>query len=480
MSPTRASLADPSSGLPAVRHQDRRRIWPTILILGFAASYLTWLITSGSILDRYPPLLILSFVFNGVIASVAIATDHTDYSLARVHWYFVLVFFCIAPLAQVGTQDWPWDYQLSTDQMLYANLIIATWCIFFAIGSHRVRNDRPARSREPIRLPDSAGYWIVSLIVLIGSMFYVIATYGWENLVGAERPERPEADSWSSWILSFTLPAVPGIISAAAFLVGRSKRSWRLLAWIALACTVIANNPIYSSRYILAASYLPILLTAFPERAFRRPRFDLIFAALLIVVFPVMYVFKTSGFSQLTLDTAFSTYAGSFSGVDFDSYSLFTRILTYADANGLQFGKRLASSLLYPLPGMSGYAGPHTGAVVAGAQGASFTNVSAPLPSEVYFDFGPVGVLIAAFLFARLLRHLDRRYDASRFAPTASVFHLAYLLSLSYGIFILRGSLQQTLFRFLTALLPVIALAIALRLSQALRGQTPRERIVSA
>jgi len=81
-----------------------------------------------------------------------------------------------------------------------------------------------------------------------------------------------------------------------------------------------------------------------------------------------------------------------------------------------------------------------TGGEAAAFNGYDFVNISAPLPSEFFVDFGLIGVVIGAALFGALLAKVDSQIRVYRASPDKlQLFGPATIVG--YLFIILRGSL---------------------------------------
>lgn len=414
--------------------------------------------------------VVLGMLLNGAISIAFIATDDRGVSLAKAHWYFVLIFLSVAPLAQYLTSYCPWGYAISEDLMVGANGVITLWCVFFGAtytlasrkwgGPSRCRMAEP---RESVLLPSGllSGTALVALCVAVFA--YLAGRYGLAEMTSERVSYGLSATSWADWILSYALPAIPALGCCHCLLLSKARKAWLAPAALLFVLTLFCMNPVYGSRYSVAAAYLPILLALLPQGALRNRTFDVVILVAVIMVFPMMNAFKTMTLDQVTLGYLLENFAGSYRSIDFDAYSMVARTLQYVDGAGLCMGTQLVGSLLYGLPGMASKVSVATGELVSSAQGASYTNLSAPLQAEAYVDFGLAGVVAYAALIALVFEALDRSFWKQE-GNDDSFLTIAFFVLVAFAMFLMRGALQPVAFRMWTFLLPLGALYLGCRL----------------
>lgn len=226
------------------------------------------------------------------------------------------------------------------------------------------------------------------------------------------------------------------LVNACAF--ARSRRFVFLaLIPVTLAIAIIVNNPLNVARFSLLAL---VICTLFVLLRTDRMRFKVIFAVAYTVGLVTLFPFLSQiarGARGSSLFTNVSEYYGT-SG-DFDGFQSLINVVNWVDQDGMRRGKQLMSALLVFIPREWWPSkGAGTGGVAAAYAGYPFTNISAPLPSEFYADFGLIGVVIGGAFVGWLMAHLDRTTERAQ-------GHLGRLAALGAGAgfaaILLRGSL---------------------------------------
>ncbi|AXY53827.1 hypothetical protein YT1_4436 [Rhodococcus ruber] len=124
--------------------------------------------------------------------------------------------------------------------------------------------------------------------------------------------------------------------------------------------------------------------------------------------------------------------------VDYDGYQQLINSIYFVDESGHTFGKYVLSAGLFFIPRAlwAGKANPAS-IDVADARGYSFQNLSLPIWSEFYIDFGIVGVIAGLIAFGFISGRLDLAYYLR---PMSTSAHMCVLVAVCMFGF-LRGPL---------------------------------------
>ena len=137
--------------------------------------------------------------------------------------------------------------------------------------------------------------------------------------------------------------------------------------------------------------------------------------------------------------------------MDFDAFTMLCRVIQYVGDNGHSFGRQLVSVIFFFVPrSILPIKGQPTGSMVATEQGSSFTNLSAPIMSEGYIDFGLVGVMAYAVVLAVTIRAMDRSFFEGVYGAESNTYRfLVGAFMLGFVIFLMRGALQPVFLRIM-------------------------------
>ena len=127
---------------------------------------------------------------------------------------------------------------------------------------------------------------------------------------------------------------------------------------------------------------------------------------------------------------------------DFDAFAQIVNTVELVATEGVTWGYQALGVILFWVPSSFWNSKPlDSGIVIANFKGYDFTNLSAPLWSEFYLNFGWVGVAIGMLLVGYVARRLDESSELSlRLHSEPSI--LACILPF-YSLILLRGSLLQ-------------------------------------
>lgn len=235
------------------------------------------------------------------------------------------------------------------------------------------------------------------------------------------------------------------IIYATMMIRYSSNRTfgWWLLA-INLPILPIVNYPLAIPRSQVFGGILLFSLLIFD---FKRPSTRIVLSIAYVfgalVAMPVLEHFTRLGgsFSDLDPQRIASSYFGT---GDFDGFQSVNNAIVYVDRYGIEYGWQMLSALLFFVPRAiwTSKAQP-TGSITAESAGYTFTNVSQPLPSEFFVDFGWGGVigggLLVGFLFYRFDRWIDRGWAVDMRTRLAAGWLMGF------GLPIFRGALLGVL-----------------------------------
>jgi hypothetical protein len=126
---------------------------------------------------------------------------------------------------------------------------------------------------------------------------------------------------------------------------------------------------------------------------------------------------------------------------------MFANTISWVDTRGHTYGRQLAGSALFFVPRAVWSGKPEdTGVRVGEWMGMNMTNLSAPLWTEFWVDFGASGMIGGLALIGYAAARTDRRYAlaVTRAGPgPGSVLAIAAPLIAGYTFILLRGPLLQ-------------------------------------
>lgn len=368
------------------------------------------------------------------------------YSFQMIFWLFSLFFFGFAPLLQYLSDTFSWDLSPSENEILLNNVLILVWSLLFYLGvrlADRLPDRKTFRRQIRMDLPKR----LLVMLVCLGIMSYDLITVGLSNIFF--RSTNTGVTSGSSAIDLVLQNGLRNVLLFSVVLSIINIRRKKKIDFIDLAIFIsfiIGCFPTGIPRYMFAAFYGGLLAIAFPGSRQRRwYSFLIIFG--LVLVFPVMSLFRNAssfGNGDL-LELVSDRLTGTYLSGDYDSYQMFISVRRYVQAFGITHGRQLLGVLLFFVPRAFWPAKPiGTGSTVISALNQFyFTNVSAPLVSEAYVNFGIIGILIVPLLLGVACALLDRSYWQEK-EKGISYLKFVYPFAMLYFFFMLRGDLMSS------------------------------------
>lgn len=438
----------------------QRKLIGNFLLILILLIYFIIISNSLNVTQRLTFIEVVQFIIIAIISMMAIISDKNKYSLNKMHWYFMLIFMVLAPFCQYCTGYYAWNYKVSNEYIEKANWVILLWIVIYLLeyNNNNIISIKKKKKREICLCNTEQN--ILIIISLISTMI-IIALVGFNNLFLREKSFL--SGGTFSIMFNYLFRSIPAI-NAAMFIKARKSGQNVPLYYIIilLLCTFIINSPLALSRYWVGVIYIGLALCIFPEKVFDGKKFDYYVLVGLLIMFPISYLFK-----KYTLFDVLSTgvkldVIGVFLGVDFDAHSILCRIIQFVEKNSLQLGGQIKSVIFFFVPrAILDIKGIPTGQLVATKQGSYYTNVSAPLMGEGYIDFGIIGVILYAAIFAYVLKKIDKAYWDNE--KIQKVYYMDIILPFMMGfvLFLMRGALQPAFLRFMGFFLYLIIYAIS-------------------
>ena len=149
---------------------------------------------------------------------------------------------------------------------------------------------------------------------------------------------------------------------------------------------------------------------------------------------------------------------------DFDSFQQINNGVIFVNMKGYQMGRQILGSLLFWYPRYYWKNKPiSTGTLISQNVDYNFTNLSAPLWTELYIDGGFIFVLVGFYLYGKLIRYLDSK-RAGEIGRTSAIFVFSTIY-IGYQLFLLRGALMPAI-AYITPMIIVVFLCSEIKTSK--------------
>lgn len=417
------------------------------LTLAVALMLLALSVVSNVNVQHVSIAVTVTFLANLFVAmsGVIVESQRNAYSIAQVHWMFVVIFLCIAPLSQYLSNCDIWGYHLYDTDYLKTNVAVFTWEFFFIIASLPVVSLNRA-TRDSVKRASIARTTQKDRIHLLIAMTICVALIcglvGFANLFSRKTYVFHYGQS-VNLILEQFVRAFP-VAALSILYTSRDEEGFPDYAIIvAFLMVIIVASPLSMSRYLAGVVWGGLALSMIPSLRSKRGVFALAFLAVFIIGFPTANAFRRETVSIEKLASAVeksvSSLSTGFNTGDYDAYSMLARASVYVENEGITWGRQLLTVLLFFVPrSIWPGKGVGSGHAIVAAQGQSFTNVSCPFPAEGVINFGIVGLVAFAVLLAFLARWLDTQ------ARMGGWWSSLYPFLCMYTFFIMRGDLLSS------------------------------------
>lgn len=374
------------------------------------------------------------------------------YTLYFMHGVFVFLFFFCSGVSQFNN-GLAWGLKFSDETVIDANYVIILWLLSFEIF-YRLKKrsvNKKFNTKTVIDINEEICEFrggrlnILTFVLVILALYYIshginiyIGRSEWKNAFSGD-------DSIPQIISLVVTSAVCGMVYFHIILRTYYFKSYGgfLYFIFLLILTFLVYPPTVITRFRVAMIYGGVLLVLVDLMGKKRFIFPLFIMCSLLLIFPVMNVFRDLDFENLEnisflVNSAFANY---FSRADMDAYSMLVATVEYVRKYDVTYGWQILWVLLFFVPRDFVYSKAEgSGNLVIHQFDYFVNNVSCPLPAEGYLNFGLFGVIILAFVFATAIRFFDEVYWKGRYR----FINILYPALLFFVLFILRGDLLSS------------------------------------
>lgn len=399
------------------------------------------------------PVVIFTFIIMFFLTIIGIFRDKRPYSLNKTYWYFNLVFFIMAPLAQYLSNYNMWRYAISNNTYIKANVCIIVGNI---IHSLLYKSKKEVSFAENYDKTENKKF-VFLLIISLGAFTMLVLNIGFKNLFlrATNLSEFTENRMFNTIITSF-LKAVPVYCFTLYY---KTNKKMDIRNWILIMIIFLVNFPVSTTRFWMGAIFIGIaLLVLVKDNKMNRLQ-DVIFILTFTVIFPITYLFHFYSLEHV-INNGFKSFnlANSYLAVDYDAYSILCRIIDYVGSNGIVLGKQLIGTILFMIPRSIWPNKPQaTGAFIATETNQSFTNISSPFISEGIINFGFLGLIVFEIFLTLIIRKLDNDYWSIN---KNKYLLLVYPYFIGLLLFFERGALHHAVIYTFCFLLPLFIIII--------------------
>lgn len=373
-----------------------------------------------------------------------IIVDRRSFSVNKIIWFYILLFWGIASVIQYIAGGSNWDVKITPTTVFKANSLVLLFMITYNVTyKWFLKTDTiDQRDFKTSRfIISGTGLFILLFLQFCIFVFFTISNNG----IMFFRGESSDLNLASSQAMQLIIEQVSrGYTTVATFLIFwlfRQEKSLKnsFFFFTSLLLMILTNFPLALPRYMAGAFYIGLLFITKP--VYKRKSFP-IYALLFVflIIYPSMsFARYITSISEMQVN--FSVFDAFTSG-DFDNYSTLNMAVIHVEDYGISFGRQLLGVILFFVPRAIWPTKPiGSGAYMATVKNLDWTNISCPLVAEGYLNFGCLGVILFAFIIGYLASKLDYKFYHTK---KISVIHIFYPLCLGLIIFIFRGDLMSS------------------------------------
>jgi hypothetical protein len=394
---------------------------------------------------------------------------------------FSFLFFLAAPISQINSFDglenpkfvnfFPFDEYL----VLYANILVSLFNVVFIFAYIYMKKTIKNYVPKPINLVQQKYLPFTILIILLLCFIIFITSY---NFVQIEfsRPGWIKSSSsvgvlliWKK--LLFMIPFA-GIILCFQYL-RKEKKIRNNIINILLFCFLFImlllwfKNPFTEKRNALGPIYLSLLFLVSPKFFNSNLKTISFLFFIMIIIFPLSAIVTHSDASFLEIysnplilieQMKGGGISEAFNTLNYDAFANIMATIDYVHKFGFSYGYQLIGGLLFFIPRIIWVDKPFSTGQVVGEHlisdfGFNFFNLSNPLVSESFVNFGVLGVIIVPIILAFTFIKMIKWLQSNDYLKKIMAFYFAMHL-----IFLLRGDFTNGFSYYLGPLVSVVFL----------------------
>lgn len=392
---------------------------------------------------------------------------------------FTFLFLLASPIAQINalaeldSKIFVNAFPFNEGTVIYSNVLICVFNIIFIstyihFKRRFVNNSLRVITHENNRLIPFTIMIVTTLSILI---FILSFDFVKEEFVRASWQKSDASISalltWKK--LLFMIP-LGGIILSFKYFKKEYKNRNNYLNIVFFFLVLIAiffwfKNPFTEKRNALGPIFLSLIFLLYPRLLNSNVKTLSFLFFSMIVAFPL---FAMLTHSDVSFYEAYKNpyiiiqqmkgggIINAFNTLNYDAFANIGVTMEYVDNYGFSYGYQLLGGLLFFVPRSIWTVKPYSsgqviGEYLIGFYDFSFANISNPLVSESYINFGLVGVLITPIILAFFLLYMIRWLNGESYLKKIMAFYFAMHL-----IFLLRGDFTNGFAYYIAPLLAVV------------------------
>ena len=389
---------------------------------------------------------------------------------------FNFLFFIIAPMLQIHQVYESGNLKL-VNKLIYKEYLIIKTGVFVLIFNivffvaYRYFN---AMKRKINAYPQNVNlsfhifiFFIISMIIFIANSEYLLGEYISSNYSALEGTTKSALLMKEKILLMLPFPAfILGVYYIKK--VKKTKNFYTILVitGLLLVLILLIKNPLTEKRNALGPIYITIAFVLIPKLLNTNFKSLIFLFFSMVIIFPTISLITHSGYSleKLINKPELLLYqlknhgvANTFTTLNYDAFINFSATIEHVEGDSFSYGEQLSGAVFFFVPRKIWTNKPISSGEFIGnylrdnyGEPNSFTNLSNPLVSEGYLNFGLLGVILFAILLAFFMTRMVNWVNGEDPLKVAAGFYASI-----HMIFFLRGDFTNG-FAFLFASFIVI------------------------
>ncbi|CEQ00897.1 O-antigen polymerase [Paraclostridium sordellii] len=388
----------------------------------------------------------VSFLINLIIITYILNLLTNENKLRPMLATFFVFFYCymiLTPMCQVNYGMFPNTLIYDSNLVLKGNIYISIFMVMYLIA-YRFKNVKPFKYCYMEKsIDDRFLKYVLILCIIITIVMSKDIINQLMNLGGSDSFGDSEASKAIIKRVLFMIP-LGYVFYVISYYKNIKNKYMHIFASICL--LLIYFNPLMQKRNSLGPIVLSIVFY-FIIRKIGNFGYAIVSVVILLFIFPSVKIFIHDYYfydvnTIIQRMKEFSLFK-EFIWLDFDAYSNYLGTILYVKDYGLTYGKQIISTLFFFIPrGLWHGKGLSTGVLIGGYLMSNhrmwFDNLSNPIISEFYIDFGLLGMMMFSYIFGILSKKVDYSMIGN-FGKILSLYISMYM------IFLMRGALMPAL-----------------------------------
>ncbi|WP_221469236.1 O-antigen polysaccharide polymerase Wzy [Cohnella nanjingensis] len=393
-------------------------------------------------------LLLTTFLLNLICIAIGFygATRTKKLNLDTIIWVFVYMFFFLAPVVQLNYGPvFPNTMPIRAEDVWMANIVVCLWNFTFLLFRSKRQQDRQSGGDVPSGAPSNGlerihdrirtAYFLLAFVIFA----FTVALFKLDYFMGLADYSRVVSNK--SAVLLFSISCQGIVFANWIFTFDRRRRNKTAYntfkLYIATIVMVHQLSPFNTTRFYIGFCLI-LIVYLFYYMKLKPSHFIWIIFTGLLFVFPFLNMFRY-GISGYETPSLYHLMFDQLTELHFDAFANLAATMKYCAMHGYSYGYQMLGVLLFFVPreiwsGKPISSGEAIGDFVSGQYTLNFNNLSNPLPSEFFTNFGWTGVVIGAVLLALFVNKLEAGVSKNRYT---------HGLIAGYLFILLRGDLMN-------------------------------------